>query len=231
MGRAVHPDCIGAVHDAAQLLVSLGHDVIEASLPIARERFNRAFITMVACETRTDLEDARQLLGRAAKRDELEYTTWALAVVGEAMRAHDYGAALRYLQRAAREIGRFFEQYDILLTPTVASPPFPHGALQPRPAERRVLSAVGRVRGGRLLRALGGVNKLADTVYEFMPFTAPFNVTGQPAMSVPLLWNSDLLPIGVQFVGRYADETTLFRLAGQLERARPWFTRNPPVFG
>jgi amidase len=231
MGRTVHSDCVAAVHDAAQLLESLGHYVQEADFPLDRDRFNRAFITMVACETRADLEDARQLLGRSAKRDEVEYTTWALAIVGQALPAHDYAGALRYLQRAARHIGRFFEEHDILLTPTVASPPFPHGALQPKPAERHFLATMGRIRGGRLLRALGAVDKLADNVYEFMPFTVPFNVTGQPAMSLPLMWNDEALPIGVQLVGRYGDEATLFRLAGQLEKARPWFQRTPPLFG
>jgi len=230
MGRNVHADCVAAVHDAAHLLESLGHHVEEAAMPLDREPFNRAFLIMVAGETRADLEDARQMLGRSAKREELEYTTWALAMVGRAVPASEYASSLRYLQRASRKIGAFFEQYDLLLTPTVASPPFPHGSLQPSPGERRFLTAMGRIRGGRLLRSLGAVEKLADTIYEFMPFTAPFNVSGQPAMSVPLWWNSEGLPIGVQFVARYADEATLFRLAGQLERARPWFNRRPPVF-
>jgi amidase len=231
MGRVVHGDCVAAVHDAARLLESLGHHVEEAHFPIDRERFNRAFLTMVAVETRSELDDARTLLGRDARRDELEYTTWALAMVGQAIPSHEYAGALRYLQRAARSFGQFFTKYDLLLTPTVASPPFPHGALQPTATERRFLEAVGIVRGGRILQALGMLGKLADTIYEFMPFTVPFNVSGQPAMSVPLTWNAEGLPIGVQMVGRYADESTLFRLAGQLERARPWFNRTPPVFG
>jgi amidase len=230
MGRAVHADCVAAVADAAHLLESLGHHVQEATPPIDRDSFNRAFLVMVAGETRADLNDARQLLGRRAKREDVEYATWALALVGQAIPAPDYAGSLRYLQRAARELGRFFEDYDLLLTPTVASPPFRHGALQPTAAERRFLRAMGGLRGGRLLRALGMLQKLADSVYEFMPFTAPFNVTGQPAMSVPLWWNTEQLPIGVQFVARYGDEATLFRLAGQLERARPWFNRTPALF-
>lgn len=231
MGRTVHADCHAAVQDAARLLESLGHHVEEAAPPIDRERFNRAFILLIASETRADLDDARELLGRTARRTDVEATTWALAMLGLALSGAEYAGALRYLQRASRKIGEFFERYDVLLTPTVASPPFPHGALQPSAGERRLLATMGRVRGGRLMRALGMVDKLADSVYEFMPFTAPFNVSGQPAMSLPLYWNNEGLPIGVQFVARYADEATLFRLAGQLERARPWFTRTPAIFG
>jgi amidase len=231
MGRNVHSDCVAAVHDAARLLESLGHHVEEAHFPLDRERFNRSFLTMVAVETRSELDDASELLGRPARREDVEYTTWALAMVGQAVPSNDYAGALRYLQRAARAVGTFFTKYDVLLTPTVASPPFVHGALQPSAAERRFLEAVGMLRGGRILRALGMLQKLADSVYEFMPFTVPFNVSGQPAMSLPLMWNAENLPIGVQIVGRYGDESTLFQLAGQLERARPWFNRTPPVFG
>ena len=230
MGREVHADCAAAVHDAAHLLESLGHHVEEAAPPVDKQQFNRAFLLLVAAETAADLEDARQLLGRGARRDEVEYGTWGLAMLGQALPAHEYAGALRYLQRAARAIGTFFERYDVFLTPTVATPPFPHGALQPTAAERRLLTVMGMLRGGSALRALGMVDKMADTVFEFMAFTAPFNVSGQPAMSVPLYWNAEGLPVGVQFVARYADEATLFRLAGQLERARPWFNRTPPVF-
>lgn len=93
MGRNVHADCHTAVHDAAKLLESLGHHVEEAAPPIERERFNRAFILLVAGETRADLEDARELLGRAARCDDVEYTTWVLALVGKATSASEYASA------------------------------------------------------------------------------------------------------------------------------------------
>jgi amidase len=90
---------------------------------------------------------------------------------------------------------------------------------------------LGSLNAGGLINALAGVEALAEQVFDFMPFTPVFNATGQPAMSVPLHWNDEGLPIGIHFVGRYGDEATLFRLAGQLEKARPWFDRTPPVCG
>jgi amidase len=85
----------------------------------------------------------------------------------------------------------------------------------------------GRLNSGRLLKRAGLLHELAGKVFEVMPYTPMFNVTGQPAMSVPLHWNRDGLPIGVQLVGRYGDESTLFRVAGQLEREHPWSGRVP----
>ena len=124
----------------------------------------------------------------------------------------------------------FFEQHDLLLTPTLATPPAAIGALQPTAGEKRAMRAVNAVNAGVLLKALGVARQLAAKTFEYMPNTALFNATGQPAMSVPLHWNAAGLPIGMQFVARLGGEAMLLRLAGQLELARPWFERVPPGF-
>jgi amidase len=119
---------------------------------------------------------------------------------------------------------------DVLLTPTLASPAPPVGALQPTAAEQRQLALMGGLNQPWLLRAAGALQQMAGKVFDFIPYTPPFNVTGQPAMSLPLHWSDEGLPVGVQVVGRFGDEATLFRLAGQLERALPWEARRPPGF-
>ena len=115
------------------------------------------------------------------------------------------------------------------LTPTLATPPLTIGTLRPTPAQRAILTAVGRLRLGGVLKASGLATALVKRPLSFMPHTPLFNITGQPAMSLPLCWNAEGLPIGMQFVGRVGDEATLLRLAGQLEQARPWFDRAPKV--
>jgi amidase len=115
------------------------------------------------------------------------------------------------------------------LTPTLALPAIKIGALQPSKSDRFIMRFLGRLNAGGLLMAVKGIEDFAQDAYTFMPYTPLFNVTGQPAMSVPLYWNEEGLPIGMQFVGRYADEATLFRLAAQLEKARPWSDRIPPI--
>ena len=118
----------------------------------------------------------------------------------------------------------------MLLTPTLAQPPLPHGALKPTPVEAALLQAVGRLDAGWFMRVTGLARELLKKPLTFIPYTPLFNVTGQPAMSLPLHWNAAGLPIGMQFVARMGDEATLFRLAGQLEQARPWFDRAPPGY-
>ena len=115
------------------------------------------------------------------------------------------------------------------MTPTISEPPFVIGKLQPPKSERMLLGTAGALRAGKLLLSMGAVDRIAGSVYDFMPYTAVFNVTGQPAMSVPLAWNSEGLPIGIHFAGRFGDDATLFRLAGQIEDARPWNSRAPEL--
>ena len=137
---------------------------------------------------------------------------------------------MRYLQRLGRRIGEFFERYPVLVTPVVSGPPFPHGALQPPSSEKTAMAALGALRASKALRALGALERAAETVFDWLAYTPVANATGQPAMSVPLSWNADGLPIGVHFMGRYADKATLFRLAAELELAAPWREKRPGDF-
>jgi len=133
------------------------------------------------------------------------------------------------LERQSVYLGGFFRDYDVLLTPTLALPPVEIGSMKPKGFELKVMQLLERLNAGGIIKSIADVDDLAGEVFRFIPFTPPFNFTGQPAMSVPLYWNRQGLPIGVQFAGRYGDEATLLRLAGQLERARPWSRRIPPL--
>ncbi|HEY65270.1 MAG TPA: amidase [Caldilineae bacterium] len=229
LGDTVHEDCIRGLEATVLLCKDLGHELIEAAPEVDRKAFSEAFLTLVAVDLRATIEAAEAVLGRKATAKDFEPGTWALALLGGHIPAPKFSAALRVLQWAARQISRFFEEYDVLLTPTLAAPPLPIGALQPDPVEALAIKALGKLYAGRLLDLAGGIASAAERAFTFVPYTPLANVTGQPAMSVPLYWNDEGLPIGMHFMGRFGDEATLFRLAGQLERARPWFDRRPPT--
>jgi amidase len=230
LGHEVHEDCRKGLEATMHLLEQLGHEVIEAAPQIDREAFAVAFLTMVAAEARDEIDWAASQAGRKTSFADFEAGTSALALLGQAMSAGDYAKALNYLMASARGVNRFFEGYDVLLTPTLAQPPVLTGSLQPSGAERFLVRLIGRLNAAWLLSALGTIKPVANKTFSFMPYTPVFNVTGQPAMSVPLCWNEAGLPIGMHFVGRFGDEATLFRLAGQLERAQPWIDRVPAGF-
>jgi amidase len=149
-------------------------------------------------------------LGRALGAEDVEPLTWALADVARAATASDFLAARHGLQTTARAVARWYEDggFDLLLTPTIAEPPPPLGEFDSPPDN-----------------PLHGLFRAA----ELVPFTPPFNVTGQPAISLPLHWNDDGLPIGVQLVARFGREDVLLRVAAQLEQMAPWAQRRPPV--
>ena len=230
MGSAApHPDCVEAVNHAVRLLAQLGHDLAEATPRIDGGAFARAFMYMVAGEVGAELDDLAIALGRPPRRRELEPLTWALGLVAKAVSARDLASSLRLLERTGKRVGRFFTGYDILLTPTLAQPPPRIGALPPSRLEHLQLRLVSALGSGRLIKAGGLLDQVAASAFEFLPWTAVFNIGGQPAMSVPLHWNANGLPVGVHFVARTGDEATLLRLAAQLERERPWFGRIPPI--
>jgi amidase len=173
------------------------------------------------------MEEAAQLAGKKVSPDDFDITTFGTGLFGTILKASDYVHAFRYLQRVSREIGRFFEQYDVLLTPVLNQPPVKIGALKPSASEQTQLKLIARTRQTWILEAMNIIKPLAAQTFEFIPWTPVFNVTGQPAMSVPLHWNDEGLPIGMHFVGKWGEEGTLYRLAGQLEKAKPWFDKAP----
>ena len=231
LGDHMDPDCVAALRDTVSLLESLGHTVVEASPPIDRDGFLNAFLLMVCSQCAADLVDAEAATGKRASPANVEISTWALALLGRSYSAGAMAHARRQLERTARAVGRWFDGYefDALVTPTLTTPPFVIGALQPPAHEMAAMRVLGQLRAGGIMRAAGALEKAAKRVFDWIACPPLFNVTGQPAMSVPLFWNAAGLPIGMHFAARFGDEATLFRLAGQLESARPWFSRRPAV--
>jgi len=227
----VHPECARAVEETARLLDELGHRVEENRPAIDGKALATSYLTMYMGEIAADIEELELILGRKAKRSDVEALTWTLGLLGRTYSAGYFVEQMREWGTAARTMGRFHETYDLYLTPTTASPPVRIGELKPKPAERALLAMVNSMGLGKLLKLSGIVDTLAVQSLSKTPFTQLANFTGQPAMSVPLHWTAEGLPCGVQFIGRFGDEATLFRLAAQLEQAQPWFDRRPPVVG
>ncbi len=205
-GTAVHPDCVAAVENVAKLCADLGHEVEAVTLPIDGQQFTEAFILMWAAGCDSGVKSIAHLSGRQPTAEMYEPVTWGLYQMAQQYGPGDYLLAVQVVQQITRQIARFFNDIDLLLTPTLAAPPLPIGSFDSTPD-----------------------NPMAgfDLAIEYAAFTPMANATGQPSMSVPLVWNDDNLPIGVQFTGRFGDEATLFQLAGQLEEARPWMGKRP----
>ncbi len=227
LGKNVHAEVLKGLEETVRLLKELGHEVVEAVPQIDGEAFSLAFVTILAAELRADIEEAASAAGKRVSVKDFDSSSFGLGMLGKALSACDYAAAARYLQTSAREVARFCENYDLLLTPTLSQPPVKIGSLQPNENEKLLINLIGSFDGGGLLKAMGIIKPLAAQTFEFMPWTPVFNVTGQPAMSAPLHWSGENLPIGMHFVGKFGDEATLFRLAGQLEQARPWAKKIP----
>ncbi len=227
LGETVHPDCQEAVRRAAALCRDLGHQVEEAVPAFDRELMVRSYLSVVAASVALDISRGEEIMGRKASPNDFEPETWMLGLIGRKMSAHDLIDALEARHLAWRRIAAFFDSYDILITSTLAWPPQKIGAAALTRGQRAQLAFLRTVPVGKLLDA--ALDELASSALERTANTMLFNMTGQPAMSVPLHQGTDGLPIGVQFAGRFGSEATLLRLASQLEAARPWKDRCPPT--
>ena len=208
-GDLGHPDCVAAAEHAARLCASLGHEVTEADWPGFTPEVGAAIWLMINAASAWILRYWIRRVGREPGPDDLEPLTRALWQAGEKVTAAQWLLAVEDIQRFGRIVARFFTSYDAFLTPTMSTPPLPIGTMVSTPEDP-----------WRSLELSGQTVRYAGVVA---------NITGNPAMSVPLWWNDDGLPIGVHFLGRFGDEATLIRLASQLETCQPWADRLPTV--
>ena len=205
-GAPVDPECAAAATDAARLCESLGHHVEEARPDYDHEALAQATRLIIGANVRAALDVGARARGRAVEAGDVERVTWEFAALGASHTAADYARSIGVVHRTGRAVGRFFTRYDIILSPTMCQPPFPLGVLDMSSADTDAYLAA-------VLASIG--------------FTALFNSSGNPAMSVPLAWSRGGLPLGVQFAAPFGGEALLFRLGGQLEAARPWAARRP----
>ncbi|MDK2124835.1 amidase [Parachitinimonas caeni] len=226
-GRRLHPDCHAAVEATVDLLRELGHQPEPVPLPYDYALMVDSYLQMYYGEVAADLRELAGVLGRPARREDVELATWVLGKLGHRRRAADFAAARRHWNTLARSMGRFHQQYDLLLTPTLAEPPTRIGELQPTAKEKLGLEWLSRL--GLVALLDHPIHQQAIRNFARMPFTQIANLTGQPAMSIPLYWSADGLPIGSHFIAPNGDEVTLFQLAGQLESVAPWAGNWPPV--
>lgn len=209
-GVPVDPECKRAVEGLAALLEELGHDVTEASPEVDVAAFDKANTRVWFAFLAASVATFAAVTGNKPSPDNLEATTLACSEAGMQLTALEMMEADALQNGVTRAVGRWFVDYDVLLTPTLAHATFPLGLLD---ANDSNLDARGWY----------------DRIFEHAPFTALFNMTGQPAMSVPVMATANGGPVGTQLVGRFGDEAALIRLAAQLEDARPWIGRKPAV--
>jgi Asp-tRNA(Asn)/Glu-tRNA(Gln) amidotransferase A subunit family amidase len=204
-GVTADPECIAAVEDAARLCEGLGHIVEPAAPKVDHDGLARAFGVVVVTAAALAARNRAKHLGLERLDDHFEQVTREYVEMADRFTAVQYAAANDAFMAAAIVVHDFQQTYDVILSPTMGSPPVPLGTVHLlQPAE-----------------------SFAAATSPYSPFTALQNQTGQPAMSVPLYWTAGGLPVGVQFAGRVGEEELLFSLAGELEQARPWFNRRP----
>ena len=206
-GAPIDAEPLRVLRETAALCADLGHQVEQAEPAIDGATVVTTFLTLAAANTAVNLA-GHPTAGRPPQPDEVERVTWATGQIGERLSAADYVRATQAAHRLGRQMAAFHGQWDVLLTPGLATAPPKLGWID---------------------MMLEDVGEYWRRVFAFSPFTVWFNLTGQPAIMLPLGQSPDGLPAAVQCVARYGDEATLFRLASQLEAARPWAGRKPAL--
>jgi Asp-tRNA(Asn)/Glu-tRNA(Gln) amidotransferase A subunit family amidase len=206
-GAAVDAESLEVLAHTVRLCADLGHHVEERAPDIERGAVVETFLTLISANTVVNLA-SHPSVRRPAREGEVEPITWLTAKKGENVSGADYVRATQTAHRLGRQMAAFHSQWDVLLTPGLAGPPPKLGWID---------------------MTMDDVDEYWRRVFAFSPFTVWFNLTGQPALMLPLGHSAAGLPVAVQLVARYGDEATLFRLGSQLETARPWFGRKPAL--
>ena len=192
------------------------------------ESFVECYASLVSADVAATLRMARTLVGREAGSDDVELATWVLARMGEAQSAADVATSLWTMQQFSRQWLKWAAGFDLLMTPTVGLPPLPVGAYRLTTLQRQGLKLLTSLPAAALLSQRPKAIEAFQPVFAAAPYTMIANVTGQPSLSLPLHWTEDALPMGMLFTAGVGAEAVLFRLAAQLEQARPWRDRVAP---
>ena len=207
-GGAVHAECVTAVKAAAGLLESLGHRIEEKSPDFDRTAFTRATDVLVLANVANNIYARAEKIGVTLSADHVEHLTLRLAEIGKTFTADLYARAINHIHATGRFLERFFESYDLILSPTLLQPPVPLGFLDTNSKDGETYGAHFR---------------------SFWGFTSLQNATGEPAISLPLHWSKDGLPVGVQLAAPFGDELRLLQVSAQIERAVGGFKKSPPA--
>lgn len=223
IGTQVSQDAVNAIQNTVKLLQSLGHTVEEASPQIDGMALAKDFITTWFSQCAYTVKQVKQQFG--AKDQDFELDTLAIAAFGAKASALDYINNLNNWGTYVTQMNQFFSQYDLLLIPSTASVAPKNGEVKTPAWQIPILKALLKVDQAHLLAKGKLVEQLIKNNLQWVPFTQLANITGLPAMSVPLYWNKDHLPLGSQFIAPFGHEDTLLQLAAQLEQAQPWAAR------
>jgi amidase len=209
-GEAFDPECNAATEAAARLCAKLGHRIDEGMPQVSSEDFGANFAAIFASGLTMVIDSVAKTAGKTPAREEFEGLTWSGYQFGRTITAAQYQLCWASLQRLSRQVAAWQQPYDAWITPVLATPPMKIGAVNLEETD--------------LMKAWA-------PIANYAPFTALQNVTGQPAINLPLAWSKSGLPIGVQFVGRFGEEHLLLQLAAQIEKAEPWSKKRPSVYG
>jgi amidase len=223
----VHPNCINAAVFAATECEKLDHIVEQEKWNFDGRELMRAFITVVMYYTHRDIRNIASMLGVSEKSLDMELNTKFMSLAGSAVDPERLEDSLDIWKKASQRLSELHKQYDVILTPTVATPPLEGDALDPNPLEKLIMNIIVFTGLGEMVVNNIALNMAIDKALYALPVVPIANITGQPAMSVPLYWDDDNLPHGAHFMADVGQDSTLFMLAGQLEEACPWVNKVP----
>ena len=231
MDTPLHPEYRHALEETVRLLEDLGHVVVESEPEYDGNMLLRAYLALYLGEVDATIRAMELARGKKIRRSEMEPGTWAIRLMGRKTTAGEFVFNRYQWNTVARSVGRFFLTHDVWLTPTMALPPSPIGAMVPKGIERFGIQVINALGLGGLLKASGLFEKVTSRNLARTPFTQLANLAGIPAMSVPLFQMSDGMPCGMHFSAAMGGEAVLYRLAAQLEAAKPWRNRKPTISG
>lgn len=218
----VDPECQEAVHQTVKLLESMGHTVIEKEAPIDGKRLANSYMMLYFAEVASTLSAIEDDIGRKVRFKDVEPATWMLGILGKAVSAEELLTSLHYWDKVAIQMENFHDDYTLYITPTTAFPPARIGELDQTKFEKILIRTVGGMGLGSILKKSGFIDQLVNKSLERTPFTQLANLTGQPAITLPMYITKSGLPCGVQVMARRGREDLLLQLAGQLEHTDNW---------